>query len=43
MRLDQTTAMCVFCVPQIPQTLTGFSQFEMLYGKNIRGSLNVLK
>ena len=33
----------LFAYREVPQALTGFSPFELVYGQDVRGPLDVLK
>ena len=41
--MGQVTAICSFAYREVPQASTGFSPFELLYGRSVRGPLSVLK
>ena len=41
--MGQVTAICPFGYREVPQASTGFSPFELLYGRSVRGPLAVLK
>lgn len=40
---DRLLAPLLFAYCKIPQTSTGFSPFELLYGRHVRGPLSILK
>lgn len=40
---DQWLPYLMFAYREVPQSSTGFSPFEMLYGRQVRGPLDVLK
>ena len=40
---DKLVPYVLFAYREIPQTSTGFSPFELLYGREVRGPLDVLK
>ena len=41
--MGQVTAICSFWLQRSSQASTGFSPFELLYGRSVRGPLSVLK
>lgn len=40
---DKLVPYLLFAYREVPQASTGFSPFELLYGRNVRGPLDVLK
>ena len=40
---DRLLPYLMFAYREVPQASTGFSPFELVYGRNVRGPLNVLK
>ena len=40
---NKLPSFIVFTYLEVPQATTGFSPFELLYGKAVRGSLNISK
>ena len=40
---DMHLPALLFAVREIPQELLGFSPFELLYGRNVRGPMHILK
>ena len=40
---DKLIPYLLFAYREVPQGSTGFSPFELLYGRNLRGPLDVLK
>ena len=40
---DKMTPFLLFAYREVPQSSTGFSPFELLYGKQVRGPLDVLR
>ena len=40
---DKLVPYLLFAYREVPQTSTGFSPFELLYGRNVRGPLAILK
>ena len=40
---DKLVPYLLFAYREVPQASTGFSLFELLYGREVRGSLDVLK
>ena len=40
---DKLLPYVLFAYREVPQTSTGFSPFELLYGRNVRGPLDVLR
>ena len=40
---DKMLPYVLFAYREVPQALTGFSPFELLYGWNVRGPLDVLR
>ena len=40
---DKLVPYLLFAYREVPQASTGFSPFELLYGPNVRGPLDVLK
>lgn len=40
---DKMLPYLLFAYREVPQESTGFSPFELLYGRNVRGPLDVLK
>ena len=40
---DRLLPYLLFAYREVPQASTGFSPFELLYGQNVRGPLNILK
>jgi hypothetical protein len=41
--LDKLISFLVFAHREFPQESTGYSPFELLYGRDVRGPLDVLK
>ena len=41
--MGQITALCVSWYHEVPQASTGFSPFELLYGRAVRGPLDILR
>ena len=40
---DECLPYLLFAYREVPQESTGFSPFELLYGRNVRGPLDVLR
>ena len=40
---DRMIPYLLFAYREVPQSLTGFSPFEFLYGRDVRGPLDILK
>ena len=40
---DRLLPYLLFAYREVPQASTGFSPFELLYGRNVRGPLDILK
>ena len=40
---DRLIPFLLFAYREVPQESTGFSPFEMLYGRDVRGPLDILK
>ena len=40
---DKMMPYLLFTYREVPQSSTGFSPFELLYGQDVRGPLDVLK
>ena len=40
---DKLIPYLLFAYREVPQATTGFSPFELLYGRDIRGPLDVLR
>ena len=40
---DKLVPYLLFAYREVLQASTGFSQFELLYGRNVRGPLDLLK
>ena len=40
---DRLLPYVLFAYREVPQSTTGFSPFELLYGREVRGPLDVLK
>ena len=40
---DKLIPYLLFAYQEVPQASTGFSPFELIYGRNVRGPLDVLK
>ena len=40
---DRLLPYVLFAYCEVPQTTTGFSTFELLYGREVRGPLDVLR
>ena len=43
MQWDNTLPYILFAYRAVPTETTGFSRFEMLYGRKVRGPLDILK
>ena len=41
--LDNMLPYVLFAYREVPQSSTGFSPFELLYGREVRGPLDILK
>ena len=40
---DSMLPHVLFAYREVPQSTTGFSPFELLYGREVRGTLDILK